>query len=171
MHLFPTVLVYLAFFPAVLVLSSDPLSQPVFGLWDILGTVGAVAAVTIELAADRQLRGYRKSSDYQRGGIFRQGLWKYSRHPNYFGEVLFWLSMIPFAVAGGMLARFPALVFIGPLMMGCFFRLSCRLMDLRSLKRRPGYQEVIEEVSALIPWWPRTRHGEASDSYDQATPR
>jgi steroid 5-alpha reductase family enzyme len=163
MHLFPTALVYFAFAPAALVLLSDASSQPVFGLWDLLGMASALSAVTIEFLADRQLRTYRASKDYERGGTLRRGLWK-SRHPNYFGEALFWLSMVPFAVAAGMLRRHPALVLGGPIMMALFFRYSCRLMDVRSLQRRPGYQRVIDEVSAMIPWWPKSRRYDRQSS-------
>jgi steroid 5-alpha reductase family enzyme len=164
MHLFPTALVYFAFAPGALVLFTDPLSQPVFGLWDLLGVTGALVAVTIEFVADKQLRKYRESSDYRRGGTLRRGLWKYSRHPNYFGEVLFWLSMIPFAVASGLFPSYPALVLSGPIMMALFFRFSCWLMDVRSLLRRPDYQEVLDEVSAMFPWWPKARQYDRQNS-------
>ena len=157
MHLFPTFLVYFAFSPAALVLLSGPISLPALGAWDLLGLIGALSAVTIELVADRQLRNYRETDEYHRGGALRRGLWKYSRHPNYFGEALFWVSMVPFAVSSGMLSRHFALVLIGPALMALFFRFSCRLMDVRSLHRRPGYQEVIDEVSAMIPWRPKKK--------------
>jgi steroid 5-alpha reductase family enzyme len=156
MHLFPTVLVYIAFAPAALVLILDPVAQPPVGMWDLIGLAGVLSAVAIQLVADRQLRNYRNSAEYRRGGTLRRGLWRASRHPNYFGEVLFWMSMVPFAVSTGLLARQPLLVLSGPIMMGAFFRYSCRLMDLRSLQRRPGYQVVMDEVSALIPRPPRT---------------
>lgn len=155
MHLFPTLLVYFAFAPAALVLIAAPSTQPPLGLWDALGVIGALSAVAIELFADEQLRKYRESGEYAKGGALRRGLWKYSRHPNYFGEVLFWLSMIPFAVAGGFFSQYPPLVLIGPLMMAVFFRFSCWLMDVRSLERRPEYQQVVDEVSAMVPWWPK----------------
>ena len=155
MHLFPTVLVYFALAPAALALTADPSMQPPFGAWDVVGIAGALTAVAIELAADEQLRSYRKTADYENGGSIRRGLWKYSRHPNYFGEVLFWLSMIPFAISAGLLDERPALVLGGPVAMALFFRLSARLMDVRSLERRPGYAEVMEEVSAMVPWPPK----------------
>lgn len=155
MHLFPTVLVYFAFAPAALVLTADPSRQPPLGLWDLVGVVGALTAVAIELVADEQLRRYRETPAYQEGGSIRRGLWKYSRHPNYFGEVLFWLSMIPFAVSPGLLDDEPALVLSGPVAMALFFRVSCGLMDVRSLERRPGYEKVIAEVSAMVPWPPK----------------
>jgi len=39
--------------------------------------------------------------------------------------------------------------------MAIFFRFSCWLMDVRSLQRRPEYQRVVDEVSAMVPWWPK----------------
>jgi len=155
MHLFPTVLVYFAFAPAALVLSHNPVSQLGFNSLDILGVVGALTAVVIQLAADEQLRRFRLTSQYNEGDTFRGGLWNYSRHPNYFGEVLFWLSMVPFSVAAGMLSENPILVWAGPLVMALFFRFSAWLMDVRSLKRRPDYQQVLDQVSPMVPWFPK----------------
>lgn len=155
MHLFPTALVYFAFAPAALVLTTDASSQPPFGVWDVVGLIGALSGVAIELFADEQLRKYRDTADYEEGGTIRRGLWRYSRHPNYFGEVLFWLSMIPFAISARLLHAQPALVISGPIAMALFFRFSCWLMDVRSLERRPSYREVIEEVSAMVPWPPK----------------
>ncbi len=163
MHLFPTVLVYFAFAPAALVLLEAASAQTQFCPWDVVGLLGAMSAVAIELVADEQMRKYRASAEYAKGGAFRRGLWRFSRHPNYFGEVLFWLSMIPFAVASGLLSEHPLLVLTGPIMMGFFFRFSCWLMDVRSLKRRPEYQAVIDEVSAMVPCWPKTTRGDATN--------
>ena len=50
--------------------------------------------------------------------------------------------------------------FAGPIAMALFFRYSCRLMDVRSLERRRDYQRTIDEVSAMVPWRPRTRQYE-----------
>jgi steroid 5-alpha reductase family enzyme len=155
MHYFPTVLVYFAFAPGALVLAVDPSTAPRFGIWDVLGVSGAVTAVAIEFFADEQLRKYRETGAYEAGGTIRHGLWKYSRHPNYFGEVLFWFSLIPFAIPGGFLQSQPALVLSGPIAMGIFFRFSSWLMDVRSLERRPQYGRVVEEVSAMLPWFPK----------------
>lgn len=163
MHLFPTILVYFAFAPAALVLLEDTSAQTrLFCPWDVLGVFGALSAVAVELVADEQLRKYRVSAEYAKGGAFRQGLWRFSRHPNYFGEVLFWVSMVPFAVASGLLSEHPFLVLTGPIMMGIFFRFSCWLMDVRSLQRRPEYQVVMDEVSAMVPCWPKTKRGDAT---------
>ncbi len=155
MHLFPTVLVYFAFAPAALVLATPAADHAPLGIWAALGIAGALTAVAIEFVSDEQLRKFRNSETYVRGGAIREGLWKFSRHPNYFGEVLFWLSMIPFAVSAGLMSEHPGLVLGGPIVMAIFFRFSCWLMDVRSLERRPEYQKVVDEVSAMMPWLPR----------------
>jgi steroid 5-alpha reductase family enzyme len=146
--------VYFAFIPAALVLGAD---SPESGLrlLDLIGAAGALAAVTIEFAADRQLKSYHLTDEYRNGGTCRTGMWKVSRHPNYFGETLFWLSMVPIAASAGFLQSSRFLVLAGPIVMAIFFRFSSWLMDKRSLERRPGYAVVMQEVSAMVPWWPR----------------
>ena len=79
-----------------------------------------------------------------------QGLWAYSRHPNYFGEVLFWLSLIPFALAADIFESQMGLVLTGPIVMAVFFRFSAHLMDKRSLARRPDYDIIMRDISALM---------------------
>ena len=156
MHLFPTILVYFAFIPAALVLLEKTNTQPFLGVWDLVGISAALLAISIEYVSDRQLGKYRETEEYKKGGTLRQGLWSYSRHPNYFGEVLFWLSMIPFTVSSGIIfTQNLVLVLTGPLLMGVFFRFSSWLTDIRSLERRPGYKAVMNEVSAMIPWMPK----------------
>jgi steroid 5-alpha reductase family enzyme len=155
MHYFPTYLVYYAFAPAALVLMMEPASQPGLNIWDVLGVVGAFSAAAIQWFADTQNAAFRESEEYRNGGAIRTGLWAYSRHPNYFGEVLFWLSMIPFAIAAGLFEAHTALILSGPIAMAIFFRFSSWLMDVRSLERRPGYQVLMDEVSAMVPWFPK----------------
>ncbi len=157
MHLFPTILVYFAFAPGILVLLISPESQKSFSVFDALGIIAALSAVLIQFFADRQLTKYRSTEEYKEGGIFRGGLWKYSRHPNYFGEVLFWVSMMFFGIAADLHKTYPVLVFLGPAVMAGFFRFSAWLMDIRSLKRRPHYKQVMKETSAMVPWFPKIK--------------
>ncbi len=157
MHLFPTVLVYFALAPGILALNVPAGLQNPFSVFDVLGIIAALSAVVIQFFADIQLKRFRSTEEYKKGGIFRGGLWKYSRHPNYFGEVLFWIGIMFFGISAGFHKSYPTvvLVFVGPAFMAAFFRFSSWLMDVRSLERRPHYKQVMEEVSAMVPWFPR----------------
>lgn len=99
--------------------------------------------------------------------IYRQGLWAYSRHPNYFGECLFWTGLMLIAWSVGALRigawrTFPrdstnAWAFCGCIVMTLFFRFaSLPLMDARSCERRGrAYRdEAMKEISAFLPWFP-----------------
>lgn len=154
MHHFPTYLVYFAFAPAALVLMQTPPEQPELTLWDMVGAVGALAATLIQYVADTQNKAFQQSPAYRNGGSIRSGLWAWSRHPNYFGEVLFWLSLIPFALAAGIFESHMALVLSGPVVMAIFFRFSAHLMDKRSLERRCDYDGIMKDISPLLPWIP-----------------
>ena len=76
---------------------------------DIVAFTATFLGVAISYLADKQLSDYRLL-DYGKGTFldqakgsrkaFDQGLWRYSRHPNYFGEVLFWLGMALIGAAG-----------------------------------------------------------------------
>ena len=157
MHLFPTVLVYFAFAPGILTLLIPAEQQTTFSVFDALGIIAALSAVAIQFFADTQLKRFRSSEEYTKGSIFRGGLWNYSRHPNYFGEVLFWIAMMFFGIAAGLHTTCPVLVFVGPAVMAAFFRFSSWLMDVRSLERRPDYKQVMKETSAMIPWFPKRK--------------
>lgn len=150
LHLFPTVLVYLgclALLPA-LVTGSRP-----FGALDAVAAVVTAGAVVIEGVADAQLRAFRRRAEP--GAIMAEGLWAYSRHPNYFGEIMFWWGLALFGVAADGGAWWAA---VGALSITALFVFaSVPMLDKRSLVRRPSYAEHMERVSAIVPWWPRGR--------------
>ncbi len=123
-----------------------------FGVLDALALFVGLGAVAIELAADEQMRAFAATK--QPGEVMDRGLWRLSRHPNYFGEISFWVSLWLFAVASA-----PGVwwVVIGPVaMIGLFLGASIPMLDERSAARRPGYAEYASRTPALIPW-PRRR--------------
>jgi steroid 5-alpha reductase family enzyme len=149
LHMVPTVVVFLAcmsLWPG-LTTANAPI-----GLLDILGLVMTVAAVFIELIADEQLRNFSRDPA-NKGKIMNQGIWAYSRHPNYFGENLFWWGLSMFAVSADASYWW---VMAGPLVNTVLFVFaSLPLMENRSLQRRPGYAEHQKRTSILIPWPPK----------------
>lgn len=146
-HLFPTVQVFLGCLPIWAVMSQG--RAPLGGL-DALAFVVTLGAIAIETVADLQRHAFiaqRKAGDF-----IRSGLWAWSRHPNYFGELSFWWGLALFG-----LAAVPAWwVVVGAVAMSAMFWFaSIPLMDARSVERRPAYAAYMREVSALVPLPPR----------------
>ncbi len=94
-HLMPTVIVFIACVPMSFSLASTARS---LGLLDAAAIVITAAAIAMESVADQQLRRFMTSPRAPRD-ILDSGLWALSRHPNYFGEVLFWWGIWLFGVA------------------------------------------------------------------------
>ena len=108
-----------------------------------------------ESVADYQKRDFRKSHDPHTEFI-NTGLWSRSRHPNYFGEMSFWIGLMLFGLAAhpeGWWWIMPG----GVAMTAMFFFVSIPLIDDRSKENRPGYDEHMKKVSAIIPWFPAER--------------
>ena len=148
-HFFPTLLVYLSCLPLYPAMSSG--NQPI-GIFDVLGVIIALIGILFELVADNQLRAFTLDPTRKPGETLTKGLWKYSRHPNYFGEVTFWWGIFLFAVpVTGYLWTVVGAVSITLL----FVFISIPMIDQRMLKRRKNYAEHIKNVSALVPWFPK----------------
>ncbi|HEY8123376.1 MAG TPA: DUF1295 domain-containing protein [Myxococcota bacterium] len=119
--------------------------------WIALGV--GLAAVALELAADEQMHAFALTK--QPGELMDRGLWRSARHPNYLGEIGFWLSLWLFAWSARPDYWWTV---IGPVAMAAMFVLaSIPLLDERSRARRPGYAEYEKRTPALIPWRPRSR--------------
>jgi steroid 5-alpha reductase family enzyme len=145
-HLLPTLWVFLGMLPLWPALS-DP-TQPL-GWLDGLAAAVALAAIAIEALSDAQLRAYlrtRKSS----ADLLDTGLWATSRHPNYFGEVLFWWGLFLFGLAAGGAWWWTGLGAVS--ITGLFLFVSVPWMDRRMLAGHPAYARRLETTSGLVPW-------------------
>ena len=123
-----------------------------FKFTDLLGAVIWAIGLLIESIADFQLKKF-KADQKNQGKVMNKGLWRYSRHPNYFGESLVWWGI--WCVA----ASVPAGLFtiISPVLITfLLLRVSgVRLMERNISERRPEYREYIQRTSAFIPWFPK----------------
>jgi steroid 5-alpha reductase family enzyme len=150
-HLFPTVIVYLG------CLSLYPVYEklrPSLSALDVAATLVTAGAITIETLADLQLRRFVRNPQNS-GAPVVTGLWRYSRHPNYFGEVLFWWGLFLFAAAQGWKSLWVA---IGAVAMTLLFVFaSIPMMERRLLKTRRNYREATRGISSFIPWFPPSR--------------
>jgi len=148
-HFYPTVQVFLACLPIYAVMTRG---QAPLGWLDAVAVVVTFGAIAIETIADLQLHAFIKTR--KPGTFIQTGLWGWSRHPNYFGEVSFWWGLMLF----GLVAAPEQWWWIVPgalSMTAMFLFASIPFMDNRSLERRPAYAEYMKKVPALVPLPPR----------------
>lgn len=147
------------FFPSLMVFAGSlslwvSVSLPVraFGWPDILAGIITLGAILLEAIADQQLRRHvRSGADPEK--TMDKGLWAWSRHPNYLGEILFWWGLYLFALAANPTEW---LVIAGPVVITLMFLfISIPLIERRMIKRRSDYGEYSKKVSKLWPLPPR----------------
>lgn len=118
---------------------------------DFLGIVLYLVGMFFESVADWQV--YRfKTHPQNKDKLFTEGLYKYSRHPNYFGEFLIWWGVFCFSIADGPIL----LSLIGPITIS-FLLLKVSGIPLLEKKRKenPEYQSWKGKTNAFIPWPPK----------------
>jgi len=151
-QLMPTIIVFLAIIPGIFIVDSANLNinlNP--NIFTIFAMLISLSAPTLQLIADFQRYRFAKSS---KGKVCNVGLWKYSRHPNYLGEILMWwgiffmlLSMNTDYWWTGLGALLNNLLFIF---------ISIPLMEKRQLGNKPEYENYAKETGKLIPKFKRT---------------
>lgn len=149
-HLMPTLVVFVAMLPIFSYINAFNNGAVLNGTWFICIIVSLVA-ILIETIADKQMDIFRKNPD-NKGEICRIGLWKNSRHPNYFGEIIFWFGMFLFAIsvqdAMWILIFSPLIIFL------LFVIVSIPMMEKRQIKNKPEYAQYKKETNMLLPIWP-----------------
>ncbi len=103
-----------------------------------------------ESISDIQLKKFRKNPK-NKGKICKVGLWKYSRHPNYFGDLVVWFSIFTFSLSSNNI-----LIILGsllsPLIMGMiFYYITGPILDQAMIKSRPKYKEYMKQSNSLFP--------------------
>jgi steroid 5-alpha reductase family enzyme len=146
-HIFPTVLVYMSCLPLFPTLTTE---SAALNTIDLLAFIVTFGAVCIEWTADEQLKKFRDSNrDPQ--NFMKTGLWAYSRHPNYFGEMFFWWGLFLFAIAANPAYWWTG---IGALSISAMFLfITIPMMDNKVLSRRPAYAMHMKKVSTIFFWF------------------
>jgi steroid 5-alpha reductase family enzyme len=135
--------------PFVAVAANAATSLP----WLLAGAAIWLGAVLGEAVADAQLARFR-ADPRQRGRTCREGLWRYSRHPNYFFEWLHWFAYVALAV-GSPLAW---LAWSGPVLMFLFLRFISGIpfTEAQALRTRgEDYRDYQRTTPMLFPWFPK----------------
>jgi steroid 5-alpha reductase family enzyme len=124
------------------------------GWLDAVGTTLVLIGLAFESVGDLQLARFKRDPA-NRGAVMDRGLWRYTRHPNYFGDAVVWWGFFAFALT----APSHAWTVIGPLVMTYLLtRLSgVPILERRLARTRPGYAEYVARTSGFVPWPPKAR--------------
>jgi steroid 5-alpha reductase family enzyme len=127
--------------------------EPELGVLAMIGVGLYVIGLSLETVADIQLAAFKRDPANQ-NKIMQSGVWRYSRHPNYFGETLVWTGFFLIALEtpwGGLAIVSPLTllwVLLGPLGVG--------LVERRMKKKRPeAFADYARRTSVFVPWFPK----------------
>lgn len=149
-HVFPTIQVFLGGLPLAYALAWG--SQGL-GVLDVVAAVVLFGAVGFNHVADEQLRAFRRAG-HPRETVLDTGLWAWSRHPNYVGEMGFWWGVWLFGLASAGSAA--GWTVVGAVAISAmFWGVSIPMIEKRMLERRPTYASVQKRVSMVVPLPPR----------------
>ncbi len=143
-NMMPTLIVYIALIPAYYGIGLEKRAN----LGTIIGFLICIAAALLQYFADKQMGRFKREKTSQQ--YIDRGLWRYSRHPNYFGEVIFWWGIWIMQVS-----LQPAVwwAVFGPISMTILFlSVSIPMMENHIIASRPGYVHYQKKVSMLFPW-------------------
>ena len=117
----------------------------------VIGLIVFAIGFTFESVGDAQLKAFLRDPA-NKGKIMTGGLWRYTRHPNYFGEATIWWGIFLIALSGGV----SPLAVIGPITITVLllFVSGVPLLE-KSMKNRPGFAEYARQTSIFFPWFPK----------------
>jgi steroid 5-alpha reductase family enzyme len=120
-------------------------------IFDFLGVLFWITGVVFEAGGDFQLARFKRNPS-NKGKLLRSGLWRYTRHPNYFGDAAVWAGYALFCISAG--SFLPVLGSL--LMITLIIKVSGVALLEKSLKEtKPEYKDYIEKTNAFIPWFPK----------------
>ncbi|WP_219417879.1 DUF1295 domain-containing protein [Pseudonocardia nigra] len=118
----------------------------------VLGVLMWLVGFTFEAVGDAQLAAFR-ADPANSGQVMDRGLWRYTRHPNYFGDAAVWwgLTLLSLHHAAGSIGIVGAAVMTWLLVRGT----GAKLLESTIGERRPGYAEYVRRTSGFVPLPPR----------------
>ncbi|PKM55855.1 MAG: steroid 5-alpha reductase [Firmicutes bacterium HGW-Firmicutes-5] len=121
------------------------------GIFSLIGSIVFVIGYLFEVIGDEQLRRF-KALPENRGKIITSGLWRYTRHPNYFGEAMIWWGIyLTVLEAPGTMWTF-----IGPLLITLFLRYVSGVPMLeKKYKDREDFKAYKAVTPVFVPWFPK----------------
>ena len=139
----PTILVYLGLVPAIFVIQRTEFNPLIF-----IGLAVMLTGVVLEFVSDRAIHRFLEENKGQRRSC-NISIWKYSRHPNYLGELTFWTGIFLTFFLPIPSNWYYGLGFL--LIIALFLFISIPMMEKHNLERRDDYEEYKKTTSVLIP--------------------
>ena len=135
------------------IIAAEISSVSPLGFLDYLAVIVWGVGFFFETAGDYQLKKF-KSDPANKGKVLDSGVWRYSRHPNYFGDAFQWWGFYLLALSAGAWWA----VFSPVIMTLLLLKVSGVALLEKSLKEtKPQYKEYMEATSAFVPWFPRRK--------------
>jgi steroid 5-alpha reductase family enzyme len=142
----------------ICIANASPMTQ--LNIFDLVGLCVWLFGFYFEVVGDRQLKNFIADPS-NKGKVCTVGLWQYTRHPNYFGEVCLWWGIWSFAVASSfpieifdVIVSSAILALIGPLTITfLILKVSGVPMTERQMMNRPGFAVYAAQTSMFIPWF------------------
>ena len=127
-------------------------TPPVFPVLVWVGAAIWLIGFLMEMTADIQLKAFRADTN-KRGTILNTGLWRYSRHPNYFGNSVLWFGIFIAACA----QPWAVLTIVGPIVMTYYLIkvTGVATLEKKMSREKPAYKAYMESTSMFVPWFPK----------------
>jgi steroid 5-alpha reductase family enzyme len=129
---------------------------PLLSLLPMLG--GMMVWLTgyfFQAMGDRQLALFIAKPE-NKGKLMREGLWAYTRHPNYFGEVLMWWGIALLGFANELSWVYPVIALVSPLIITWLIRFVSGVPLLeKHMRQKPDFAEYEKTTNIFFPWFPK----------------
>jgi steroid 5-alpha reductase family enzyme len=121
-------------------------------IFDFLGIAIWITGFIFEAVGDWQLARF-KANPVNKGKLLQTGFWKFTRHPNYFGDAAIWWGFALLGIAAGSYFAILSAV----LMTWLLVKVSgVAMLEKTLVNTKPGFSEYVKRTSAFIPWFPKT---------------
>ncbi len=132
-------------------------AQPIAIFAIILGALTWIIGYFFQAVGDRQLANFI-AKPINKGKLMREGLWAYTRHPNYFGEVLMWWGIAILGFANGFTILLPIIGLVSAVIVTWLLRyLSGVPLLEKHMKTKPEFQDYANTTNIFIPWFPKKK--------------
>ena len=143
-HLFPTLIVFTCMLSVFEFMKTSP--KEMINVSSVIAIIIIIIAIIIEAVADYQMHTFLKTR--KNNELINVGLWKRSRHPNYFGEILFWWGIYLLMLS---LNENMWVLFLGPMLNTLMFVfISVPLAEKRQIKKNPAYLEYKKTTNTFL---------------------